>query len=530
MPTKQNIIDNVAEYTPAELAGFIREGIVSFAELCEESEFSAKARREVKALTQNSEEEDWQKAYTANTTESYDLYLTNYPEGKYREKALRAKNSLADTSLKVEIDEIWEKVDKNNLDSLNDFVDTYPDSPMAQQALEIIAGLARQRYMANAKKELKREIEEEANPKAIIDIIEQYLEDGGITHKDIYEGLVEDPNWLPALVVKQLQARHIIDFNSLEARSGVPRSFFDYMNDHRLDDPVIDVVCDPIRGIGRKNTEIYFWGIPSSGKTCALGAILSEAQHGGYVDYAAPQMCQGYHYMTMLSQTFNGRAEVFKLPEGTATDAIFEMEFVLKKDRKDYPVTFIDLAGETIDSMYRRNAGLPLTTAKESGLNTALSVLQGNPKENRKVHFFVIEYDGHDKMYNGLTQYSLLDGALAYIRNTGILRTETDAIYLLVTKADLTKATDNAQREERLREYLSKHYRTFYNGLRNIAQENEINGGEVDIIPFSVGQVCFQNLCLFNNQDAATVVRLILERSTGFKTGKLANIVNRLNS
>ena len=44
MPSKQNIIDNVAEYTAAELAAYIRDGIVTFAELCEEPEFSAKAR------------------------------------------------------------------------------------------------------------------------------------------------------------------------------------------------------------------------------------------------------------------------------------------------------------------------------------------------------------------------------------------------------------------------------------------------------------------------------------------------------
>ena len=27
-------------------------------------------------------------------------------------------------------------------------------------------------------------------------------------------------------------------------------------------------------------TEVYFWGIPSSGKSCALGAILSSAKSG----------------------------------------------------------------------------------------------------------------------------------------------------------------------------------------------------------------------------------------------------------
>ena len=32
--------------------------------------------------------------------------------------------------------------------------------------------------------------------------------------------------------------------------------------------------------IHKQSTEIYFWGIPSSGKSCALGAILSVAASG----------------------------------------------------------------------------------------------------------------------------------------------------------------------------------------------------------------------------------------------------------
>lgn len=530
MPSKQSIIDNVAEYTAAELAAYIRDGIVTFDELCEEPEFSAKARKEVKAMTESSEEDDWKRATALHTPESYDAYINSHPGGKYYEQALSAKKALSDSASLAEAKEAWRNVDKNRLEDLNDFVDRYPNSSYAQQALDLVANLARSRYMASAKKRLKQDLEGEANSEVIVETIKEYMEDGAITANDLYDELAENNNWLPSTVIEQLEAERLIDFQSLEIHSGIGRPFFEYISNVRLDSPVIDVDCEPIYNIGKKMTEVYFWGIPSSGKTCALGAILSEAQHGGFVDFAEPQMCQGYHYMNMLAQTFNGSAEVFKLPEGTATDAIFEMEFVFKKDRKDYPVTFIDLAGETIDSMYRKNAGLPLIGSKQAGLDMAVNLLQGNPKINRKMHFFVLEYNGHNKTYKGLTQDTLLTGAMAYIKNTGIFRTETDAVYLLVTKSDLTKAYNNQEREQILREYLSKHYRQFYNGLKSICYENEINGGEVDIIPFSVGEVCFQNLCLFNSQDASTVVRLIMNRATGFKTGKFAKFINKLNS
>ena len=49
MPDKQAIIENVDMYSPDELVQFIKEGIVTFDELCKETEgyFSASARREV---------------------------------------------------------------------------------------------------------------------------------------------------------------------------------------------------------------------------------------------------------------------------------------------------------------------------------------------------------------------------------------------------------------------------------------------------------------------------------------------------
>lgn len=48
-------------------------------------------------------------------------------------------------------------------------------------------------------------------------------------------------------------------------------------------------------------TEVYFWGIPGSGKTCALASILSTAYKLGYLDVATGP---GYEYMTRLKNIF----------------------------------------------------------------------------------------------------------------------------------------------------------------------------------------------------------------------------------
>ncbi|MBO5630805.1 MAG: hypothetical protein J5965_17200, partial [Aeriscardovia sp.] len=95
-----------------------------------------------------------------------------------------------------------------------------------------------------------------------------------------------------------------------------------------------------------------------------------------------------------------------------------------------------------------------------------------------------------------------------------------DAIYLMITKVDKAKAA-KGQLSTVLREYISEYYGGFYNGLVKICRDCEINSGNVEIVPFSLGQVCFQDYCLFDDKPAGNVVRKLLERSKGFKNGKL---------
>lgn len=494
MPSKQAIIDNVSDYNPSQLADYIRKGIVAYDELCEEPDFSAQARKEVRELLANSEEDDWQNAIVINTIEEYDQYLQNYPDGVYRNEAREAKKKLSEQTSNDRIEEI-----------------------------------SRKRYTKVAIKRLKQDIEDEDDPEEIIKIIKDYLNSGSISIEQLYEEISKNHNILTSKVIDRLEEDGIIDFANLEQAASINSKFFEFITNNDVNSPVINVVASPIYSISAKTTEVYFWGIPSSGKTCALGAIMSEAKHGGYVEFAEPNnKCQGLHYMTILSQIFESGTDVFKLPEGTQTDAIFEMGYVLKKQKMNYPVTFIDLAGETIESMFRKNARLPLSPKKQAGLDMACKLLTGNAGINRKIHFFVLEYNGHTKKYKGLTQDTLLTGAMTFIKDIGIFSTETDAVYLLVTKSDLTGSNSEEERNTILADYIKVHYKQFYNGLRSLCEENEINEGNVDIVPFSLGDVCFQNLCLFDNSTAATVVELIMNRAKGFKSGKMANLLNKL--
>ena len=117
---------------------------------------------------------------------------------------------------------------------------------------------------------------------------------------------------------------------------------------------------------------------------------------------------------------------------------------------------------------------------------------------------------------------------MAYIQRTGIFKKDTDGIYLLISKVDKAHVEGNELREK-LREYISKYYQGFYNGLTKICKDNEINGGKVEIQPFTLGSVCFQNYCKFQDDTAATVVRTIIKRSYGYKPGKMNKLLDKFS-
>lgn len=529
MLTKENIIDNVAYFSSSELAQHITNGLVTFEELCEEPDFSNIMRKEVKTLLETEEDNAWKRVEATNTIEEYDSYLRSYPEGRHRQEAREAKKRLQAAKESNLTEKEWEQLDKNNESAVRKFMSENPNSPYKDKAQSLLRRTSRQRYAVSAIKSLKNDIKGEEDPNRIITIIKEYIANGSISVDQLYDEIKKEPNLLSAVVIEGLEKAEILTLQDLEEHCRIGAHFLRFIANESLDTPVIDVNVRPINSITPKTTEIYFWGIPSSGKTCALGSIISEARYGGYVDFAEPDIhCQGYEYMTKLSQIFNSSAEVFKLPEGTQADEIYEMSFTLKKHDMDYPVTFIDLAGETIHSMFLSNSNLPLNTKQKTGLDIACKILKGNGGTNRKIHFFVLEYNGHNKTFKDLTQDSLLTGAMAFIKDSGIFKTETDAIYLLVTKADLTGCNTCETRNQAIGDYLKKYYGHIYNGLKRLCVENEINDGEVDIIPFSLGEVCLQTLCRLDKETASTVVELILSRAKGFKTGKLAKLINKL--
>lgn len=534
MPTKDYILDNVAGYKAENLYGFINKGLVTFDELCNDTngEFSPKVRQELKRMLEHGDDDEWTSAQAAHTIEAVQHYLDTFAEGKFRPQARALKAQIereqADASAQKSAESAWKALDKNDIDALNDFVTNNPDSVHAAEATQRINDLLLDSIMdydidtlIDKIKQILNEAGTSASYKNdnIANEIKSYIKKRYATKAQFLDKLREDCNLLNASAVKHLIDEHIITIADLSG-IGIGKQFIKAMLTGLQTDSY--TYTRSLDRIHKQSTEVYFWGIPSSGKSCALGAILSVAGSGKVAKVMdADTASQGYGYMTYLTSHFPQNGEVGTLLGGTPIDAFYEMGFDLTDEsNRTHPITCIDMAGELMRCMYKSNANMPLSDTDLNMLDTMTKVLIDNRSTNRKIHFFVIEYGGEDRIFDGYHQDVYLNGALSYIKDTGIFKKETDAIFIMVTKVDKMKHVTR----DAITQYVKDNYEGFYNGLNKICEDNEINGKKVEIVAFSLGKVCFQSYCKFDTKPAENVVDIMLKHSASNHGGKLGII------
>ena len=241
--------------------------------------------------------------------------------------------------------------------------------------------------------------------------------------------------------------------------------------------------------------------------------------------------CQGFGYMNALLGLFKQGGSVGVLPERTMAtlDTTYEMGFDLKIKDKLYPLTFIDIAGEVFCDIYRlyANGENTITITVRDVLDTVERILIGEQStDNRKIHFFVIEYSDIDKEYKGIPQITYLRTTAKYIKDKGIFNKATDAIFILITKSDKINANNNEDFERELENYIREKYQGFYDVLRDICSDNEIGDKKVHLQPFTLGEVCFQHYCKFDPAPSSLVVQQILDRCYSKNTSKRGRLIN----
>lgn len=229
-------------------------------------------------------------------------------------------------------------------------------------------------------------------------------------------------------------------------------------------------------------TDVYFLGQPGSGKSCVLGSLFYYFDKRGLLAENMQNQI-GTLYRNQLKDEFGYGI----LPDSTAVDGVNYMPIELrnlKNTALKHPLNFIEMSGEIFDTAYEKGIQSVHPKVKEYLSN-----------KNRKILFFIIDYDLHkksEKMSFGAGQASKLTAVLEILDNYGTL-SKVDSIYVLVTKSDLFPA--ERDKVEYANEFIKNYYLNFVNNLidkrKKYANKNSF---KVTIYPFTIGEVKFKNM------------------------------------
>lgn len=536
MPKKSAILNNVTEYSPEDLASYIQQGFVTLDELVNntDGEFTAKMQLGVEKLLAGSEDEDFKKVMESASIADLQDFLNKYPMGtvahldavrerKHVLEKIPASEPIVEESNGEE--EEWFSIkNAGDIKLLEAFKEKYPNTSHLFELNKLITAEKNKEHSRKKSPIILKSMINKANSaEDVSKIIQVLLENKTITIGMLLELIRQDHNLLSSAACNDIISRGILNRNDL-SKCGIDNGFINKMLTNARSQNFEP--ARPLQTIAEPCTEVYFWGIPFSGKTCALGAILSAAKNGLAARSMIPDnSCQGFGYMNRLS-TFFSPGRICRLPGGTPVTSTYEMRFDLEdQEHKIHHVACIDLAGELFTCMFMKDAGEQMREDQKQALETLHNILLENRSNNRKIHFFVIEYGAEKRIYNGLPQAEYLNSAAAHLNSIGLFDSNTDAIYVLISKVD--NASYEGSLEEHLLKYMTKNYLGFYNNLLLICKEHGINKGRVKIVPFSIGNVCFKDYCQFDATSATKMVDLLVRYSCFEKQGFWQKILSK---
>lgn len=277
----------------------------------------------------------------------------------------------------------------------------------------------------------------------------------------------------------------------------------------------LDVVQDTDQKLRRGFTEVYFWGLRKTGKTCAIGATI------GYLSNVRkslnPEPCPGQQYLLQLQNLFSRKGAICKLPPGTPMGNLPAMSFTFNDSKGDeHRVTFIDVAGEVFSAIYAQKNGITLNPEEQKAIKNLENRLKDN--YNNKIHFFIIEYgddNGEVAVRDGLyaSKSQVMYSLAQYFDKQNIFNDSSVSMNLLVTKCDRIKKGD---RMEEVKRYVEESgWAPAKNGINDISCNART--GCLFGMGFSIGEVFAQDLCVFRPDDAEGIVEEIEYRTPAYK-------------
>lgn len=261
-------------------------------------------------------------------------------------------------------------------------------------------------------------------------------------------------------------------------------------------------------------TDLYFFGQPGSGKSCILASIFYYLEEQGMIINNVHNP-QGLRYRNQLTNEISYGI----LPDSTAVEGINYIPIeLINPNHADsrHPLNFVEMSGELFNLAYNQGITKENLAARDYLNNT-----------NRKLIYFVLDYDQHEKsktVSSGPLQSSKMEAILALLDKFGTLE-YTDGIYIVVSKADLFPPS--VDRAQYAKQFIESSYKGFVVNCKDL-QRKYRNNFKVIVYPYSIGDVRFQNMLLhFDLTSPKMVVEDILRETFVTRNNLLGRFFTR---
>ena len=535
MTQKEKILAKCNVIPIASLVKYLNDGIVTFGEL-KDAGLTPEIEEGIHAHMAANESLMWRNAQKKDTPLAYVEFLRLFPDGAYAEECHQ--------QLQEREESWWQEIKLSPTEeSINEYLRIFPLGRFVSSANSLLEDLpwletckinteaAFINYRENNPGKHQDEIKTILNnfrdeqdwinaqnlntTQAYKDYLKfhrygphataaQEIIESRSLHDNIIEGLRANKNAYSAEEIQRFVGDRTVTESEMAEIFG-PEWIERIMDYTRPSDLPIYAYKDSLE---KGRTEVYFWGTPASGKTCTLGAVFSRAfskgilqPRGGAVDY-----------LDALKNIFKKNG-VSKLPNSTSNTCIYDMMVdIFDENHRKHPVIMIDLAGEIFKCIYYDSLGkLNDEDERKKILDTTFSYLTN--KKNKKIMFFVVEYGGHDRVWDdntNLTMSDYLDRAAHYLNDKKIISSSTNGVYVLVTKSDMIDCEYKDQ-AIRAKEYVEEYFNGFWETLKYICRQSGVK--DLKIIPFSIGNVVAKQMCEFDGKYAKLVLEQITKKS-----------------
>jgi hypothetical protein len=389
------------------------------------------------------------------------------------------KNIILQNCNTLEISNIIDLIQKDEI-SIEEFKSAGLDSNKIKQIIDLSA--TKEQAEQNAAKKNKL-LEKVLSRKASADEIKANINKGAYTFDDLLNAGIN------ARTINSL--KHYCNSNRITV----------FKNINQL----------PVMEEGR--TDVYFVGLPGTGKSTMLSGLLNIANKDGIL-MPDTYNNDGSIYQTQLISDLNRGV----LPNATASGSYNYIALSLKDDNgSKHPFNVVEVPGELYVNMFNNPNVSELLNYINNG--------------NKKILIFVIDSLAHDTGYND--SKNQLDQNLVYVnilnmfKNNGVLE-QTDAIYLVANKFDTIKETrypfDNRLHEELAYDFLKEEFLALINNCID-AREDSKNKFKINVVPFSIGNVSYVSIIdAFNTEYANVVIDNLLADSFVVRGGRWARM------